>query len=67
MCITSFREVPLKFRRNVATETAVYLREAIARFPVQRLGNVPDEERISTYGDLWARQDSNLGPPESQL
>ena len=36
------REVPPKFRRNMAVETAVYLREAIARFPVPLMEDVPD-------------------------
>ena len=40
------QEVPPKFRRNVAAETTVYLREAIARFPVPRMEDVPDEERM---------------------
>jgi hypothetical protein len=40
------RKVPPKFRRNVAAETAVYLREAIARFPMPRMEDVPDEERM---------------------
>jgi MscS family membrane protein len=40
------REVPPKFRHNVAVETAVYLREAIARFPLPRMEDVPDEERM---------------------
>ncbi|MEA3410616.1 MAG: mechanosensitive ion channel family protein [Pseudomonadota bacterium] len=40
------REVPPKFRRNVAAETAVYLREAMARFPVPRMEDVPDEDRM---------------------
>jgi len=40
------REVPPKFRHNVAAETTVYLRESIARFPLPHLEDVPDEERM---------------------
>ena len=40
------REVPPKFRHNVAAETAVYLREAIARIPVPRMEDVPDEDHM---------------------
>jgi hypothetical protein len=43
------RQVPPKFRRNVAAETAVYLREAMARFPLPRLEDVPDEDRMVSY------------------
>ena len=38
------RQVPEKYRRNVGTETAIYLREALARFPVPPLEEVPDED-----------------------
>ena len=40
------REVPPKYRRHVGTETAVYLREALARFPVESLDEVPDEDQM---------------------
>lgn len=39
-------EVPPKYRQHVAAETAVYLREALARFPVPALADVPDEEQM---------------------
>lgn len=39
-------EVPPKYRRHVATETAVYLRESLARFPMPPLDDVPDEDRM---------------------
>jgi len=43
------REVPPKYRRHVATETAVYLREALARFPVESLEEVPDEDQMVAW------------------
>jgi MscS family membrane protein len=46
------REVPPKYRRHVAAETAVYLREALARFPVQPAKEVPDEDQMVA----WARE-----------
>ena len=42
------REIPPKYRRHVAAETAVYLREALARFPMQPLEDVPDEDQMVT-------------------
>jgi len=39
-------EVPPKYRQHVAVETAVYLREALARFPVPPMEEVPDEDRM---------------------
>lgn len=39
-------EIPPKYRTHVAVETAVYLREALARFPVIPLDEVPDEEAM---------------------
>ena len=44
-------EVPPKYRKHVAAETAVYLREALARFPVPPVEEVPDEEQMLA----WAR------------
>ena len=38
------REVPPKYRRHVAAETAVYLREALARFPLPPMEEIPDED-----------------------
>ncbi len=43
------REVPPKYQRHVAVETAVYLREALARFPVPSLDQVPDEDRMLAW------------------
>ena len=40
------REVPQKYRKNVSTETAVYLREALARSPMPAMEVVPDEDRM---------------------
>ena len=40
------REIPPKYRRHVAAETAVYLREALARHPLPAISDVPDEERM---------------------
>ena len=40
------REIAPKYRRHVAVETSVYLREALARFPIPSLVDVPDEERM---------------------
>ena len=40
------REVPPKYRQHMAAETAVYLREALARFPVPPMKEVPDEDRM---------------------
>ena len=39
------REIPPKYRRHVAAETAVYLREALARH-LPAISDVPDEERM---------------------
>ena len=38
------REIPPKYRRHVSAESAVYLREALARFPVPPMDEIPDEE-----------------------
>jgi MscS family membrane protein len=38
------REVPPKYRRHVSAESAVYLREALARFPAPPLDEIPDKE-----------------------
>jgi MscS family membrane protein len=40
------REIPPKYRQHVAIETAVYLREALARHPLPPLEEVPDEDRM---------------------
>ena len=40
------REVPPKYRRHVAAETAVYLREALARFPLAPIEEIPDEDMM---------------------
>ena len=40
------REVPPKYRRHVAAETAVYLREALARFPLPPMEDIPDEDMM---------------------
>jgi MscS family membrane protein len=40
------REVPPKYRQHVVIETAVYLREALARHPLPSLEEVPDEDRM---------------------
>lgn len=45
-------EIPPKYRHHVAAETAVYLREALARFPVPDIDEVPDEERMLS----WTRE-----------
>ena len=45
-------EVPPKYRKHVAAETAVYLREALARFPVPAMEEVPDEEQMLA----WAKE-----------
>ncbi len=39
--------IPQKYRRNVAAETAVYLRESLARFPIPAIKNVPDEDEMA--------------------
>jgi hypothetical protein len=41
------REIPPKYRRHVVAETAVYLREALARHPLPAISDVPDEDRES--------------------
>jgi MscS family membrane protein len=43
------REVPPKYRHHVAAETAVYLREALARFRVPSMEEVPDEEQMVSW------------------
>ena len=43
------REVPPKYRQHVASETAVYLREALARFHVPPAEDMPDEERMAAW------------------
>jgi hypothetical protein len=40
------REVPPKYRRHVAAETAVYLREALARFLLAPIEEIPDEDMM---------------------
>jgi MscS family membrane protein len=40
------RQVPQKYRKNVSTETAVYLREALARSSMPAMEEVPDEDRM---------------------
>ncbi|UCC56495.1 MAG: hypothetical protein JSU75_01620, partial [Gammaproteobacteria bacterium] len=40
------REIPPKYRRHIAIETAVYLREALARFAVPPIEKVPDEDQM---------------------
>ena len=42
-------EVPPKYRKHVAAETAIYLREALARFPVPTIEDVPDEEQMLAW------------------
>ena len=38
--------VPPKYRRHVAAESAVYLREALARYPIPPMEDVPDEDQM---------------------
>ena len=45
------REVPPKYRRHVSAESAVYLREALARFPVPPMDEIPDAEHLQSSGD----------------
>ena len=45
--LSDLREVPPKFRDDVAVETAIYLREALARFPQPAPGTIPDETRMT--------------------
>ncbi len=40
------REVPPKYRRHMAAETAIYLREGLARYPLPAIEEVPDEDRM---------------------
>lgn len=40
-------ETPPKFRRDVGVETAIYLREALARFPLPAADAIPDEEQMA--------------------
>jgi hypothetical protein len=44
------REVPPKYRRHVSAESAVYLREALARFPIPPMDEIPDEEQLRSQG-----------------
>jgi MscS family membrane protein len=41
------REIAPKFRRDVAVETAIYLREALARFPLPAPDAIPDEDQMA--------------------
>ena len=41
------RNIPPKFRQNVADETAIYLREVTARLPLPALSQVPDEDQMA--------------------
>ena len=43
------REVPPKYRQHMASETAVYLREALARFHVPPTEDMPDEEQMVAW------------------
>jgi MscS family membrane protein len=43
------RDVPPKYRQHVAAETAVYLREALARFPMPPMEEIPDEETMLAW------------------
>jgi MscS family membrane protein len=43
------RDVPPKYRQHVAAETAVYLREALARFPMPAVDEIPDEETMLAW------------------
>jgi MscS family membrane protein len=45
--LSDLREVPQRYRRNVSAETAVYLREALARSPMPAMEKVPDEDRMA--------------------
>lgn len=42
------RQIPPKYQRNVAAETAVYLHEALARFPVPSIEEIPDDDGMAT-------------------
>lgn len=42
------RDIPPKYQQNVAAESVVYLREALARFPLPPMEEVPDEDGMIT-------------------
>ena len=59
------RMVPSGHRRDVAHETTALIREAIARVPLPKLGEIPDEDKMAAR--VMAGQIRGLPCPEHSL